>query len=78
MARTSATRPIVVVPPSQPGIETVVATGNWDAQTAWPHFTAFAHPRKLHAIDRDCHTQPRGLIGIVSVQAEPHLERWKL
>jgi hypothetical protein len=45
MVRTSATLPIVVVPPTQPRIEAVVPR-DWGVQTAWPHFTAFTHSRK--------------------------------
>jgi hypothetical protein len=54
MVRTSATRPIVVVPPTQPGIRhsprAAVAAGNWGVQTAWPHFIAFTHSRQTRKL----------------------------
>jgi hypothetical protein len=65
MVRTSATRPIVVVPPTQPGIEAVVATGNWGVQTAWQHFAAFIHstqtpkPLLLATSDGACSIRPQ-------------------
>src|SRR5260370_8075552 len=65
MVRTSATRPIVVVPPTQPGTEAVVATGNWGVQTAWQHFAAFIHstqtprPPLLATSDGECSIRPQ-------------------
>jgi hypothetical protein len=47
MVRTSATRPIVLVPPTQPEIADVLATGNWGVQIAWPHFTAFTYSTEM-------------------------------
>jgi hypothetical protein len=65
MVRTSATRPIVVVPPTQLGIEAVVATENRGVQTAWPHFTAITHstdvpkPLPLTTSDGACSIRPQ-------------------
>jgi hypothetical protein len=55
MVRTSATRPIVAAPPTQPGIAAAVATRSWGVPTVWPHFAAFTPwPLLLATSDGAC------------------------
>jgi hypothetical protein len=86
MVGTSATRPIVVAPPTQAGIEAVVATGNWGVQIAWPHFTAFTHstetpkPLLLATSDGACSIRPQqtgeDLTSLTSIPPRRLMRHW--